>query len=72
MGVSGILDRYRQIRPRVIFTETIQRYSGKNIDLIPKWVEVAKQLSSLGLERVVLVPGVGDVDREIKVPMACV
>ncbi|TDL24283.1 acetoacetyl-CoA synthetase [Rickenella mellea] len=56
MGVQGILDRYRQITPKFIFAETEVVYAGKAIDLIPKVREVAKDLISRQLERVILLP----------------
>ena len=68
MGVSGVLDRYRQIQPRVLIAETCQRYAGKHIDLMPKWSEVVKELSKYGLETVVFVPGVGELEREFNIP----
>lgn len=68
MGVSGVLDRYRQIQPRVLIAESCQRYAGKHIDLMPKWSEVVKELSKYGLETVVFVSGVGESDRKFNIP----
>ncbi|KAI0247309.1 acetoacetate-CoA ligase [Lactifluus subvellereus] len=58
MGVKGILDRYRQVRPKFVFSETEAVYAGKTIDLIPKVTEVAEDLSSKGLEYVILLPSI--------------
>ena len=68
MGVPGVLDRYRQIRPRILIAETCQRYAGKHIDLMPKWTEVVDKLRDYGLETVVLVPGVGDARSKPSIP----
>ncbi|KZS98600.1 acetoacetyl-CoA synthetase [Sistotremastrum niveocremeum HHB9708] len=56
MGVSGILDRYRQIRPKFVFSETEVLYAGKQISIIPKIVQVANDLAHHGLERVIVFP----------------
>ncbi|CCL98680.1 uncharacterized protein FIBRA_00682 [Fibroporia radiculosa] len=56
MGTQGILDRYRQIRPKIIFSETEVTWLGKPINLMPKVTEVAQALGSYGLQTVVLLP----------------
>ncbi|OSX66017.1 hypothetical protein POSPLADRAFT_1043540 [Postia placenta MAD-698-R-SB12] len=56
MGTQGILDRYQQIQPKIVFSETEVTWLGKTIDLIPKVAEVANGLASYGLQRVVLLP----------------
>ncbi|EEB96473.1 hypothetical protein MPER_04388 [Moniliophthora perniciosa FA553] len=56
MGTQGILDRYRQIQPKLVFAETEVLYAGKTIDLMPKVTEVIKDLSAKGLSRAILLP----------------
>ncbi|KZT10799.1 acetoacetate-CoA ligase [Laetiporus sulphureus 93-53] len=56
MGTQGILDRYRQIQPKIVFSETEVTWAGKPIDLMPKVLEIAQALQSHGLQRVVLLP----------------
>ncbi|KAJ3486434.1 hypothetical protein NLI96_g4244 [Meripilus lineatus] len=56
MGIQGILDRYKQIKPKFIFFETEVVYAGKTVDLLPKAIPVAQELRSLGLEKVILLP----------------
>jgi acetoacetyl-CoA synthetase len=58
MGPQGILDRYTQIRPRVIFAETEIVYAGKANNQLPKVREVVRGLNGKGLERVVLLPSI--------------
>ncbi|KAF8258376.1 acetoacetate-CoA ligase [Lactarius quietus] len=58
MGVKGILDRYQQVLPKFIFSETEAIYAGKTFDLIPKVSEVVQDLSSKGLSHVILLPGI--------------
>ncbi|KZV69340.1 acetoacetate-CoA ligase [Peniophora sp. CONT] len=57
MGSQGILDRYRQIKPKFIFMETAAVYAGKHINLVPKATTVALELSKHGLQCTVLLPG---------------
>ncbi|KAJ3555557.1 hypothetical protein NM688_g2508 [Phlebia brevispora] len=56
MGAKGVLERYRQIQPRMLFTETEVTYGGKAIDLMPKAAEIVPNLKEHGLRRVVLLP----------------
>ncbi|KAH9055528.1 acetoacetate-CoA ligase [Lactarius vividus] len=58
MGVKGVLDRYRQVLPKFIFSETESIYAGKTFNLIPKVSEVVRDLSSKGLGHAILLPGI--------------
>lgn len=53
---QGILDRYRQVKPKFLFVETEVFYASKRIDLLHKVAEVIKDLSNHGLERGILLP----------------
>jgi len=53
-GIQGVLDRFGQIRPKVLFTADGYRYNGQRIDSIERIRGVLAQLD--GVERVVLVP----------------
>jgi len=53
-GVAGVLDRFGQIAPKVLFTVDGYRYGGKAIDVRLKLADIAGQLPSL--VRVVMVP----------------
>src|SRR6185437_15719231 len=46
-GVDGVLDRFGQIRPRVLFAAAGYRYAGRDIDCIPRIPAI---------EQVVIVP----------------
>jgi acetoacetyl-CoA synthetase len=59
-GVQGVLDRFGQIEPKVLFACDGYWYNGKNIDCLGKVSEIAARLPSL--ERVVVVPYVGGGD----------
>ncbi|KNZ80854.1 Acetoacetyl-CoA synthetase [Termitomyces sp. J132] len=56
MGTEGILERYRQIRPKFIFAETEVVYSGKIVNLLPKISAVINDLASKGLQQAILLP----------------
>ncbi|KAJ8521842.1 hypothetical protein ONZ45_g1525 [Pleurotus djamor] len=56
MGKQGILDRYRQIRPKAIITESHVYYAGKSLDQMPKVREVVNDLLNHGLEFAVVLP----------------
>jgi len=53
-GVKGVLDRFGQIAPRVLFAADGYRYAGKEIDSLSRVREIVAQLPSI--ERVVVVP----------------
>jgi acetoacetyl-CoA synthetase len=53
-GVQGVLDRFGQIEPRVLFTVDGYWYNGKPIRILDKVAEIAARLPTV--ERVVVVP----------------
>lgn len=53
-GTQGVLDRFGQIEPKVLFAVDGYFYSGKHIDVLPRVKDIAAQLPSL--ETVVIVP----------------
>ena len=53
---QGILDRYRQIRPKFIFAETQVTYAGKTINLLEKTSVIVRDLIDKGLHQAVLLP----------------
>ena len=57
-GVKGVLDRFGQIAPRVLFTADGYRYAGKEFDSLSRVREIVDQIPAI--ERVVVVPYVRD------------
>ena len=53
-GLSGVLDRFGQITPKVLFAADGYRYAGKTLDCMATVREVKQKIPSI--ERVVLVP----------------
>mgnify|MGYP001277512845 CR=1 FL=1 len=46
-GVQGVVDRFKQIEPRVFITCDYYFYSGKKINIIDKTEEILKQIPSI-------------------------
>lgn len=57
-GVQGVLDRFGQIAPKVLFTVNGYYYNGKTIDISAKVTDICGQLDSLN--QVVIQPMVAD------------
>ncbi|CAG8635681.1 5578_t:CDS:2, partial [Racocetra fulgida] len=55
-GVSGVLDRFSQIRPKILFSTNSVVYNDKPINILPKLKHVAESLEKEGLEKVIVVP----------------
>jgi acetoacetyl-CoA synthetase len=53
-GIKGVLDRFGQIRPKVLFTPDGYSFKGKTINSLERIAEILKQLPSI--ETVVVVP----------------
>ena len=53
-GANGVLDRFGQIRPRVLFVADGYRYAGKEVDSLARVAEVRARIPDI--ERVVVVP----------------
>jgi acetoacetyl-CoA synthetase len=53
-GVSGVLDRFGQIEPRVLFTADGYFYNGKRFDSLGKTAEILNALPAI--QKVVVVP----------------
>lgn len=63
-GFSGILDRFGQIRPKVLFAVEEYRYNGKLISCIEKIKQIAGSIPEI--EKVILIPGYFDFQTPIK------
>jgi len=53
-GVQGVLDRFSQIAPRVLFAVDGYFYNGKTIEVLTRLTEIAEQLPSV--EKIIVVP----------------
>ena len=53
-GIKGVLDRFGQIRPRVLFVADGYFFKGKTLDSLSRVREIIRELPSI--ERVVVVP----------------
>ncbi len=59
-GIKGVLDRFGQIEPKVLFTANGYSYKGKSIDSLAKISGILKELPTI--EKVVVVPYTGESD----------
>ncbi|KAF7376544.1 AMP-binding domain-containing protein [Mycena sanguinolenta] len=71
MGTQGILDRYRQIKPRFVFAETEISYGGVVVNLVPKMTEVFQDLKNYGLQHAIALPS-SLTGKEIQIPNSSV
>ena len=53
-GIKGVLDRFGQIKPKILFTANGYSFKGKNIDSLERIADILKELPSI--EKVVVVP----------------
>jgi len=53
-GIKGVLDRFRQVEPRVLFTANGYSYNGRAFDSLERVADILKELPSV--ETVVVVP----------------
>jgi acetoacetyl-CoA synthetase len=53
-GIKGVLDRFGQIKPRILFTADGYAFKGKQFDSLERIADILKSLPSI--ERVVVVP----------------
>jgi len=70
-GVRGVLDRFGQIEPRILFAADGYFYNGKTIDLTDRLKEISDNLPSV--EKIVVVPytrprpAISDIPRAVNV-----
>ena len=67
-GEQGVLDRFGQVEPRILFTADGYFYNGKAHDSLARVAVVAKRMPSV--ERVVVFPLIGDTPDIAGVPRA--
>ncbi len=70
-GVQGVLDRFGQIEPRVLFSADGYFYNGKTIDVLARLRDIVRELPSV--DRVIVIPytrrspAIADVPRAVDV-----
>ena len=67
-GIQGVLDRFGQVKPKVLFAADGYFYAGKTIDSLAPIAGVLKALESV--KRVVLVTYVGSAEADRRLPNA--
>jgi acetoacetyl-CoA synthetase len=67
-GIKGVMDRFGQIRPKVLFTANGYWFKGKALDSLERIKEILEQLG--GVEKVVVVPYTGTAQDISAIPNA--
>lgn len=67
-GVQGVLDRFGQIEPKILFAVDAYYYNGKTHDVLGKLAEIVPNLPSV--VRTVIIPYVGEKPAIASVPKA--
>ncbi len=67
-GIKGVLDRFGQIKPKVLFTADGYYFKGKPIDSLTRIADILKALPSI--EKVVVIPYIDDHPDISRVPNA--
>ena len=57
-GIKGVLDRFSQIKPKLLFSASGYQYNGKHIDCLEKLQNILSDLPSV--EKTVIVPFITD------------
>ena len=57
-GIKGVLDRFSQIKPKLIFAAERYQYNGKQIDCLLKLQNIIAKLPSI--EKIVIIPFTGN------------
>ena len=69
MGPGAVIDRFKQIAPKVMFAVDGYRYGGKDFDRRPVIAELAREMPTL--ERIVLLPYLDPGATAAALPNAC-
>ena len=56
-GIGGVVDRFSQIKPKILFIGDIYFYNGKKIDILERLKEIIKNVPSINKVVVVPYPG---------------
>ncbi|MDZ7623052.1 MAG: acetoacetate--CoA ligase [Ignavibacteriaceae bacterium] len=62
-GIQGVIDRFGQVKPKVLFAIEEYQYNGKAIDSREKVEEIVKRIPEI--ERVIWIPSYQDLQKEL-------
>ena len=68
-GIQGVIDRFGQVKPKVLFTVSNYLYNGKVIDCRSKIEEISHQLENT--EQIVFIPYLDEAPLPDNIPNAC-
>ncbi len=67
-GFKGVMDRFGQIQPKVLFTADGYTYNGKDLDSLDRVSQVAREIEAI--ERVVVAPVISETPDLSNIPRA--
>ena len=56
-GINGVIERFRQIKPKILFVTDRYYYNGKEIDILERVPEILKKINSIKYLVVINYPG---------------
>jgi len=62
-GIQGVIDRFGQVKPKILFAIEEYQYNGKVIDCREKIEEIVKRIPEI--ERVIWIPSYQDLQKEL-------
>jgi acetoacetyl-CoA synthetase len=62
-GIQGVIDRFGQVKPKVLFAIEEYQYNGKVIDCREKIEEIVKRITEI--EKVIWIPSYQDLQKEL-------
>ncbi|SEG34877.1 acetoacetate--CoA ligase [Marinobacterium lutimaris] len=57
-GINGVVDRFGQVQPKVLFTTDGYIYNGKQLDSLEKVAGIAREIGSI--EQIIVIPFISD------------
>ena len=65
-GVNGVIERFKQIKPKILFITDRYYYNGKEIDILERAPEILKKIKSIKYLVIINYPGKNFLKKKIK------
>ncbi len=65
-GVNGVIERFKQIKPKILFITDRYYYNGKEIDILERVPEILKKIKSIKYLVIINYPGKNFLKKKIK------
>tara|TARA_E500000331_G_scaffold121247_1_gene118421 strand:- start:1822 stop:3783 length:1962 start_codon:yes stop_codon:yes gene_type:complete len=63
-GIQGVIDRFSQIKPKILFVTNLYYYNGKKIDVIGRLPDIINNISSIKTVVVIPYPGTSYLEKK--------